>query len=294
MKYLAVLLAILSAGSAWGADMKRYVPKSVTIDFRYTGPNGSLEKQSTTIETTEPQIKWFYFEDKNRADRVGISPYTATQQIYNGPGGTFDIRGQTGQMTFFNDNYSASTYLHAEYGNNASTPIFSGEKQYAYLPTSNSTDNQKIRVNCGVPENISGPTNAPYIFLTTTLQMEQDGVGAVYVPEITATCRWYLTEVIDLSISLEKNVMEISGIVGNNKTYKNNVHVTGNSGPVTITIVNPEKTDISVSFSDSNDSVLTTTATPATSGATVPFYVVPKNTQAGSRSYNVNFTATYV
>lgn len=294
MKYLAVLLAILSAGSAWGAEMKRYVPKSVTIKFMYTGPNTTLPTQTKTIDTTDPQIVWFYFEDKNRSERVGLTPDQAIQTIYNGPGGTFDVRGQTGQMTFFNDNYSVAAYLHAEDGTGVSTPIYSGEKQYAYLPTTNSTDQQKIRVNCGVPENITGMKTVKNIILSNTLYMKQDGVGLVNTPEISTQCIWNLTEVIDLSISLEKKVMEISGIVGDNKTYKNNVYVAGNSGPVTITIVNPEKTDISVSFSDSNDSVLTTTASPATSGTTVPFYVVPKNTQAGSRSYNVNFTATYI
>ncbi len=57
MKYLAVLLAILSAGSAWGEEMKRYVPTELQIDFQYVGPNGEVKEQSVTTKAiSEPQV----------------------------------------------------------------------------------------------------------------------------------------------------------------------------------------------------------------------------------------------
>ncbi|WP_214294221.1 hypothetical protein, partial [Escherichia coli] len=71
-------------------------------------------------------------------------------------------------------------------------------------------------------------------------------------------------------------------------------HVSGNGGAVLITIDNPAQEDINTSFSDTNPDVLTTTAKPTAVGTTVPFYVAVKNTRAGSRTYNVNFTAAYI
>ncbi|EKQ3397097.1 TPA: hypothetical protein ACF21L_005047 [Escherichia coli] len=173
-------------------------------------------------------------------------------------------------------------------------PHTPGEKEHAYLPTSGSSDKQRVRVDCGVPENITGDNEATWLSYGTSIQFRQTGTGALYTPIIRSLCRWDLRAIYNLSLSLEKTVMEIVDKVGSNTTHENTLHVTGNGGAVRITIDNPEQADISASFSEINPRILTTTAKPTMDGTTVPFYVVVQNTRAGSRSYNVNFTAAYI
>ncbi|EID2724135.1 hypothetical protein K8W47_004385 [Escherichia coli] len=294
MKYLAVLLAILSAGSAWGAELIRYVPTRVHVDFIYHGPTGSIPRQTKTFETTEPVSAEFYFEDKDRSDPAGVEVHSAKQSITNGPNGTFDVRGLTGQTVHLNKNYKVIASMVYSKGDGGYMPVNSGEKEHAYLPTSGSSDVQKVRVDCGVPENIIGNNKATGLNFGTTISFKQTGVGLVNTPITTAVCRWDLRAIYNLSLSLEKTVMEIVDQVGSNTTHENKLHVTGNGGAVRITIDNPEQADISASFSEINPSVLTTTANPTMDGTTVPFYVVVQNTRAGSRTYNVNFTAAYI
>ena len=111
---------------------------------------------------------------------------------------------------------------------------------------------------------------------------------------IKVECKWYLREIYRLSLDLEKTVLQIVDIVGGNTVHHNTLRVAGNGGTVQITIDNPVQEDISTSFSATKHNVLTTTTTPTMAGTTVPFYVAVLNTRAGSRTYNINFTAAYI
>lgn len=111
---------------------------------------------------------------------------------------------------------------------------------------------------------------------------------------VQVLCKWHLRANYKLSLSLEKTVMQIVDTVGSNTVHNNKLVIAGNGGAVQITIDNPSQEDISTSFSDTKPHVLTTTATPTTAGTTVPLYVTVLNTRAGSRTYNINFTAAYI
>lgn len=294
MKYLAVLLAILSAGSAWGAELIRFAPTGVTVRFYYEGAYGPIPTQTQTYETNDPVSTMFYFEDKDRSVPVGVSVMYSKQIIKGGANLTFNVRGRTGQLVQLNDNYTASAYMSASFVDGGQIPHTSGDKEHAYLPTSGSSDKQHVRVDCGVPENITGDNEATWMTYGTSIHFQQTGSGALFSPLIKTICTWDLRAIYNLSLSLEKTVMEIVDKVGSNTSHENTLHVTGNGGAVRITIDNPEQADISASFSEINPRILTTTAKPTMDGTTVPFYVVVQNTRAGSRSYNVNFTAAYI
>ena len=85
MKYLAVLLAILSAGSAWGAELVDYVPTSVAVSAQYTSDDIQHVQDYKRYDTTDPVVETYLFSDREH-DRVPMSVYNAL--TYSAPTST--------------------------------------------------------------------------------------------------------------------------------------------------------------------------------------------------------------
>lgn len=299
MKYLAVLLAVLSAGRAYGAEPTRFVPEQLTMIVGYTPTGGGTEQTTKkTFTGAEPQVLWLNITDKPYPDRKPtIVPDFGRGAIQpNNKGWKYDkINGLTGVEAYINDNYGVSTFMNSAYGAaQTSLPLlYSGDRNNNFIPTSDDPYQQRVKGYCGVPENIMNDDGYPYLIFVTNLDFTQDSPGAVHTPNARVSCMWYLRPIYDISLTLEKEIMMIEDKSGSDKVYDNTINVYGNGGPATIKVVNPSSSDISVSFSVTNADVPTYTATPTRDGTAVPFYVMVKNTTPGSRSYSVNFTAAY-
>lgn len=301
MKYLAVLLAVLTAGSACGAELIKLVPEELTMRVWY---NDALTN-STTYDTTwtftgaKPQNIWLDITDKpHEGHKVNIVPVPGAAFIDpEGVNWYYDkINGATGVTAFLNEDYGVGTYMKEEYGvpQDQLPLVYHGDKNNNFLPPASKPIQQKVKGSCGVPENLRSD-DARYQFFTTTVRLSftTDGGGAIHSPNAWVRCQWSVRPVYDIDLKLEMETMTINGTSRSNRVYDNRITVTGNGGPATIKIVNPSSRDVSVSYSNTDDGVLSKTTRPTPGGTTVPFYVLVKNTKAGTRSYNVNFTAEY-
>lgn len=301
MKYLAVLLAVLTAGSACGADLIKLVPEKLTMRVWYARSGDNMVAYDTTRTFTgaKPQILWLDITDKPSGDhKVKIEPMPGAAVIQPADGNWYydKINGETGVYAFLNEFYGVGTYMNRAYGapQDKLSLVYEGFKDNNFLPPPWAAVQQSVKGSCGVPENLKTDV-ARYQFFTTTVKLSftQDGSGAVQSPSAFVRCEWYVRPVYDIALKLEMETMTINGTSGSNRVYDNRITVTGNGGPATIKIVNPSSRDVSVSYSDTDDGVLSKTTRPTPGGTTVPFYVLVKNTKAGTRSYNVNFTAEY-
>ncbi|EPE1389442.1 hypothetical protein ACSGRX_004770 [Escherichia coli] len=300
MKYLAVLLAVLTAGSACGAELINLVPEQLEMRVWYNrrGDNYTAFEYMDTFTGAKPQNVWLDVTDQPENRKVNIVPVPG--QAFIDPTGVnwyyekFD--GATGVTAYLNKDYGVGTYMRNAHGAPLDnlTLVYEGNQNNNFLPPSSERIQQKVKASCGVPVNLK-TDNARYQFFTTTVRLSfrQDGGGATETPNAWVLCKWSVRPVYDIALKLEMETMTIYGTSRSNRVYDNRITVTGNGGPATIKIVNEWSHDVSVSYSDTDDGVLSTTARPTPGGTPVPFYVLVKNTKAGKRSYNVNFTAEY-
>lgn len=300
MKYLAVLLAVLTAGSACGAELIKLVPEELKMRVWYNRSSDNTTAYDTTWEFTgaKPQNIWLDITDKPDGGRkVNIVPVPG--EAFIDPEGEkwyYDhINGDTGVYAYLNEEYGVGTYMDRAYvgpQNNLSL-VYHGNQNNNFLPSPSKPIQQKVKGSCGVPVNLKTDDARNQTFTTTVrLSFTQEGGGAIHSPSAWVSCQWSVRPVYDIALKLEMETMTINGTSRSNRVYDNRITVTGNGGPATIKIVNPSSRDVSVSYSDTDDvSIMKTTPTPG--GITVPFYVLVKNTKAGTRSYNVNFTAEY-
>lgn len=295
MKYIAVLLAILSAGSAWGGELINYVPISLDVYGSYRkGPNNVVVEHTHHVATAEPHLLSMVVNDKTGAKRpLYIS---GVRNIYEGlDNGDLTVSGPNGPQLRINDHFSIDASYVPGYRHFDEIPYSHGDLSDLYLPSSSSSETQSLNILCNVPKNIKGSQGAVQLKLgASILLIPKDNDFITEQRSIVGTCTWHLRAIYSLSLTLETTVMSIVDKVGSTTIHNNKLHVSGNGGAVLITIDNPAQEDINASFSDTNPDVLTTTAKPTAVGTTVPFYVAVKNTRAGSRTYNVNFTAAYI
>lgn len=301
MKYLAVFLAVLTAGSACGAELIKLVPEELTMRVWYaqSGTNKVLSDISRTFTSTDPQVLWLDINDKPYADKkVTINPVSGSGLIQPEDSKWYydKLNGETGVYAYLNEFYGVGTYLNRGYGaaQDALSIVYEGNKNNNFLPPSTNPLQQRVKGSCGVPANLMTDVDQTKFFITTVkLSFTQNGGGAVQSPSVYVRCQWSVRPIYDITLKLDKETMTINDKSGSNQIYHNRITVTGNGGPATIKIVNPSSRDVSVSYSDTDDGVLSHTTRPTPGGAAVPFYVLIKNTKAGTRSYNVNFTAEY-
>ncbi|HGX5545117.1 TPA: hypothetical protein ACNE3F_003825 [Escherichia coli] len=298
MKYLAVFLAVLTAGPACGAELIKFVPEELTMKVIYEPTGGGAATTEQRVFTgAEPKDLWLNIKDRSLADRkITITPKVGTGRIEP----TFQkwyydtINGNTGVKAFINENYAPAAYMPTTFGASLKPlPLYGNDLNHNTLPTPDDPYQQRIRGSCGVPVNIRADGTYPYLVTGVNLSFTHDYYGATASPNVIVSCMWKLRPIYDISLKLERETMTINDKSGSNRIYDNKILVTGNGGPATITIVNPSSHDVSVSYSDTDDNVLAHTTRPTSEGAAVPFYVLVKNTSPGTRSYNVTFNAEY-
>ncbi|HHI2105769.1 TPA: hypothetical protein ACP4ZK_005088, partial [Escherichia coli] len=281
MKYLAVLLAILSAASAWGADLIDYVPSSVTVTATYKldvdDRKASYYKHYATGDSVEASVP---FSDRER-ERLQMTVYNAVNDIRTDlRDGTFALSGPNGITVFLNDVFSLTARYMPWYSDGQSIPYDHDAMSNAYIPAHDDSDQQRLRIRCGAPSHITGQPGATYLYLGAILYLQPPGDPSISnMRTIDVLCKWHLRANYRLSLTLEKTVMQIVGTAGSTAVHNNKLLVTGNGGPVQITIDNPSQEDLSTSFSGVKPHVLTTTTTPTLAGTTLPLYVAVLNTR---------------
>ncbi|HBB4348542.1 TPA: hypothetical protein KBN24_004554 [Escherichia coli] len=295
MKYIAVLLAILSAGSAWGGELVNYVPTSLTIYGSYSvGLKPIVQHTQPWDNPSGPVTLTMVVNDKPTAKTP--LRIDSVRNVYEGfENGVFTISGTNGPKLWINDNFTMTASYTPGYSHFAEIPYIHDDLTNLYLPPNGSSEQQKMHVYCDLPQNIKGTSGSVEVKLGASILLIPAGTIDIRVQRsIVGTCTWQLRAIYSLSLTLEKTVMSIVDKVGSTTIHNNKLHVAGNGGAVLITIDNPAQEDINTSFSNTQPDVLTTTTKPSVDGTTVPFYVAVKNTRAGSRTYNVNFTAAYI
>ncbi|HFD3178046.1 TPA: hypothetical protein ACF21L_005073 [Escherichia coli] len=293
MKYLAVPLAILSAGSAIGAELINYVPTRLEIRGVYQ-----------MLGSYKAEIHKYY--DTNTAIQLTAelvdkpsSSQTPMQILYhqNVKSGsfTYDASGPIGGTVFLNANYEITVQHDRNKDDAADISYIDSGQTNLFLPSKGSSDPQRFVVRCPALRNIRGEVGADLMKLGATLNISPTTGVTVYNQRLVSfTCLWHLQPVYNLDLTIEKTEMSIVGAVGSSPKTINNLTLTGNGGAVQITIDNPSPKEISTTFSETVPNALTTTSTPTMGGTTVPFYVNVLNTRAGTRTYTVRFTAAYI
>ena len=300
MKYLAMILALLSAVPASGADRIKYVPTQLKMTFKYMkARTDTLLTQERVFNKAQGTGQIFVFEDHPLTEKLPIKLHRRESSLKSSLGRTlsYGFYNTTSLRVVYNNaGYSVKVDAQNTYGDhdNVTGPI-TGSEADRYLPAQGQTADQRGVAYCDVPINVVGPiTTDPWIEHEVGILMSNTTTFTHISPGAFLTCHWTLSPVYDLSISLEKSIMNIEGAVGGSRSYTNRVVLSGNGGPARVTIGNQHQDDISVSFSDKDEAIATAIVTPSMTGTRKTFYVVVKNATAGNRSYSVNFTADYV
>lgn len=293
MKYLAVPLAILSAGSAIGAELINYVPTRLEIRGDYEMLGSYKAEIHKYFDTNTPIQLTVEFVDKPSSSKTPmIIKYPHNLKSGNF---TYDSSGPIGGTVFLNDNYEITLQHDRTKDDSAEISYIHSGQTNLFLPSKGSRDNQRFVVRCPELRNIRGESGADFMKLGATVNIQPTtGVTLTNQRLVSFTCLWHLQPVYNLDLTIEKTEMSIVAAVGSSPKTINKLTLTGNGGPVEITIDNPSPKEISTTFSETDPNALTTTSTPTMEGTTVPFYVNVQNTRAGTRTYTVRFSAAYI
>lgn len=294
MKYLAVPLAILSAGSAIGAELINYVPTRVELRAYYQMLGSYKAELHKYFDTNTPIELTGDFVDKPTTSTTPMLIAHANN-IKSGRF-TYDASGPIGGTVFLNNNYEITVQHDRTKDDSDDIGYTHSGQQYLFLPAKGSSDSQRFKIRCPELRNIRGEIGASFMTLGAALNIQpaNSPVDVRTQRLINFRCVWHLQAVYNLALTLEKTEMSIVGAVGSITKHINKLHVTGNGGAVHITIDNPSQKELSTSFSETDPNVLTTTSTPTMEGTTVPIYLVVQNPRAGTRTYNVRFSAAYL
>lgn len=293
MKYLAMILAVLTVEPTMGAGLYKYVPESVEIRFTYvkTGTGETLSKVYS-VDPNSAQAK-FEFEDKPDQrtnilpDRMYGSmsvPNVTTYEL--GP-----IKGFSSLRTNFNSTYfvkAGSTDLRDV----SRQPVGYAQSTLTdrWVPAASESSAQYMTGECGVPEYIMSDAFLQTADWGVEMNMTQSGLGNYETPRARMECIIKYRRIIEPKIEIQTPTMNITALSGTNEKYMNTIHVTAANTPTVLTIVNPNQHELSVSFSETDDTA-TTTNTPAVSSSSNDIYVGFKNQHPGSRTYAVTITA---
>lgn len=294
MKYLAFFIGALSAATANGTELYKYVPESLTIQI-------TLEETLTGIrETTKQEVSL----DSGYLEL----PYTKTYGQYN----PLRLEYHMLQNPSSREIYSAPTKklgsVRVQFNNTAHTTMhmsnpftntediwFSSDGDLTYPDTAG--QKQVVGVQCPVPEYVLAGRDLTWTWINTSMKFHPEQTSsAIGLLSAYATCRYNFRVVPEIDLTLKNEIMHITGVSGNPSIQSNQLIAKGYGGAgvrATLSITNPQPNDISVSFSATDFDQTTQTVLPTDQGAPTDFYVKVNNTNPGSREYRVNFTAQY-
>lgn len=295
MKYLAVILGAVSTATAHGAAYYKYVPESLRIRI--------LAEQREVAYTDNISIDNVSLDNPRATATIKI-PWPKKKElklnhIYHQSvdSGFTDIGPMMGKTSIrFATN--SSEWAYGEYTGPYPSSIskYDGQKSDK-LTLGPETPTQQVTVTCAVPQYLIGPRNMSWYYDTIGVNMSTtDWPDALNNPYVTATCMLSYKVVPEVAIQLMNDHMVIEGTAGTSEIYKNQLIASGYGGygvRARLSINNPNRPDVSVSFSSSDPDQTTATVLPTDTGQPTDFYVKVNRTEPGSREYIVNFTAQY-
>ncbi len=299
MKYLAMILAVLTAQNGHCSAQSKFVVESIELTMEYKGFHGIIQENKIILNPSNPTYDLYFTNDNNIGN--GDGAVLRDVQAY----GTFHtpvdphelgpIRGSTSMTVTINkldgaiqtdaDDVRDFTDKTVPYTRKGDTSIFGGINDFKRVP---------VHVNCALPEYLYGPSDMTHLLWGSRLVFHIDPIGIIRRPDVRMTCKLNLKRTIELSVRIDKPVMTISGPTGSTATFKNHVVVAGTTAPARLRIENPSSSFLSVSFSESDDTVTERGVVPSAGGAPQLFYVKVKDTSAGTRTYTSNFIAEYL
>ncbi|WP_273949266.1 hypothetical protein [Escherichia coli] len=294
MKYLAFFIGALSAATANGTELYKYVPESLTIDLgleeSVTGWREGISREvsldSGYLEMPYSKIIGQYNPLTVKYPRLQIP---SSKEIYSA------TTKKLGSLrVYFNNTGHTTLHMNNPF-TNAEDIWVRSEGDLTYPDTAG--QKQVVAVQCPLPEYVLAGRDLTWMWISTTMafypeQMSSDiGILSTY-----ATCKYNFRVVPEIDLTLKNEFMNITGVSGNPSIQSNQIIAKGYGGAgvrATLSITNPQPNDIIVSFSATDFDQTTQTVLPTDQGAPTDFYVKVNNTNPGSREYRVNFTAQY-
>lgn len=295
MKYLAFFIGALSAATANGTELYKYVPESLTILINIeeaAGLTNVKTQQEVSLDSAYLELPYTKTFDQNiplRLYRASMDNPSSVE-IYSAPSKKLgSLRMQ------FNNLGHATLHMNNPFTSREDIWVRTdGSLTYPSTPG----HQQVVGVQCPVPEYVLAGRGLSWTWISSRLVFDPETVNVVGIARMsaTATCRYTFRVVPEIDLTLKNEYMNITGVSGNPSIQSNQIIAKGYGGTgvrATLSITNPNPNDISVSFSATDFDQTTQTVLPTDEGAPTDFYVKVNNTNPGSREYRVNFTAQY-
>lgn len=296
MKYLAFIIGALSAATAHGTVLYKYVPESLTIEMRIgetTG--GQYEKtieQPVDLSSGYLALPFTLTYAKPYESQLGSSAQS------NPRGRIVEVVGKKNEFKHtihLSNTTQITTTMNSPFTDAKDfTTNVTGKLIYPESPG----QLQELRAQCPVIDYVMGGRGLTWYWLTTAMFLYPD-IREPGGPETVTsgiTCKYQFRVVPEIELSFKNDNMTITGVSGDSLIQSNQVFVKGYGGDgvrARLSIANPNPNDIGVSFSATDFNQTTQTAIPTDQGTPYDFYVKVNNTDPGSREYRVNFTAQF-
>lgn len=302
MKYLAVTLGLLCAASAHSAGKYKYVPTNLTINYSlWEADIGFIIPQtSQVVDLSNPTIT---IQMKRENDTGADIPLKYSHNEYTNPNTALITSSGASKYPSSlritpNTDADVSIVVSNPFSTGAKTTLYLPANKYLSWPTTPSSVNQSIRVECAVPEYVtSDQSNLTEVVSSMNLYLSRSGnFSCTNCVIARGSCNYEFEIVPEINLEIKNGHMHIRGVSGTPTIATNQIIATGWGGrvPASLRIDNPYKEDLSISFSQTDFDQTTTTVNPTETGAQTDFYVKVNNTTPGSREYRVNFTAQFV
>ncbi|HBE5995467.1 TPA: hypothetical protein KMG61_003771 [Escherichia coli] len=297
MKYLAFIIGALSAATAHGTVLYKYVPESLAISIRIGETTGDRYEVSTEqpvdlssgylalpftlnyalpIEST---VSWFPTQSQPRGRIVEV----------------VGVKNELKYTVHLSNTTQITTTMNTPFTDAADvTKNVTGKLIYPDSPG----QLQEVRVQCPVIDYVMGGRGLTWYWLSAAISLAPANHEVEGPQTVTSGiyCKYQFRVVPEIELSFKNDNMTITGVSGDSLIQSNQVLVKGYGGDgvrARLSIANPNPNDIGVSFSATDFNQTTQTAIPTDQGTPYDFYVKVNNTDPGSREYRVNFTAQF-
>lgn len=292
MKYLAIILGALSAASAQGSVNYKYVPEKITVAiYGEAYNNGTWINKTIPLDLNNPtgSVPFDYVPSSpvNLEARDQSARLTSSQPI-------IDAKTKYSSSNTVQPRTTSYSTIHVD--NPFTAPTVITTRTEGELKFLNYKTEQRISYRCDVPEYVIAPRGLSWVWTETNQRLYTTGYE--YNPwfHVNITCRYTFRVVPEIAITFKDDIMTLTGTAGGGTMSSNRIIATGYGGDgvkASLSIDNPNPSEISVSFSATDPNTTTVTVVPTDSGTSTEFYVKVNNTAPGTREYRVNFTAKY-
>ncbi len=296
MKYLAFIIGALSAATAHGTVLYKYVPESLTISMRVGETTGNRYEKN--IEQQVDLSSGYLALPFTLSYVKPIKPVVSAGQQIAPRGRVVEVVGAKNYFKYsllLSNTAQVTTTMNSPFTdeNDTATEV-TGTPMWPETPG----QLQEVRAHCPVIDYVKGGRGLTWFWITGTVSLvpEYHDVSGPATVTSGITCKYQFRVVPEIELTFKNENMTISGVSGDSLIQSNQVFVKGYGGDgvrARLSIANPNPNDIGVSFSATDFNQTTTTAIPTDQGTPYDFYVKVNNTDPGSRVYRVNFTAQF-